>query len=201
MDFANAVTRIRRTLNKMCTSQRSKFSWAARNYWVWLYVWSFFLSCHCHCFMSRLCNIPFYPSELTGECTSQSKWFMRLHDAAQSKGIRIPNLEHEHLSVMGFFLIILRNHHLIPYVRFFMNYYDNSSTEKQRNETRGALETYRYNSSLLQLFLSNLRNKTTLRCLSVAEDLWKSVSFLIVYSQGCLCLYADGWVSLQNIWE
>lgn len=40
------------------------------------------------------------------------------------------------------FFNILQNHHLIPYVRFFVDYYDNGSTEKQRNETQGALETH-----------------------------------------------------------
>lgn len=38
------------------------------------------------------------------------------------------------------FFNIVQNHHLISYIRFFVDYYDNG-TEKQHNETRGALGT------------------------------------------------------------
>lgn len=78
----------------------------------------------------------------------------------------------------------------MPYIRFFRDYYDNSSAEKQRNETPGALGTDHTRAAHYNYFLSDPRNKIASGCFFNAEVLCQSVSFLLVCSL-YFCLYTD----------
>lgn len=92
------------------------------------------------------------------------------------------------------FFNVLQKHHLIPYIRFFRDYYDNSSAEKQPNETPGALGTAT-TAAHYSYFLSDPRNNITCGCFFIAEVL--SGSFLLVYSL-YFCLYIACWLGLQE---